>query len=148
DSVIPQPPILLGAVGEQLETMPLNQGPTSVHLSLDGLRLLLGQGAGPDVANGGLFLGFWRHVSRYTADAKRKSPRGDVIASLLVIAVNFIGGFGVGMAEHGLDALTALHRYGLLTIGDGLAAAVPSLLVATAAGVLVTRVAGETRAGI
>lgn len=81
-------------------------------------------------------------------DGAMKFVRGDVIASLLVIAVNFIGGFGVGMAEHGLDALTALHRYGLLTIGDGLAAAVPSLLVATAAGVLVTRVAGETRAGI
>lgn len=81
-------------------------------------------------------------------DGAMKFVRGDVIASLLMIAVNLLGGFGVGMTQQGLDALTALNRYGLLTIGDGLAAQIPALLVATAAGVLVTRVAGETRAGL
>lgn len=81
-------------------------------------------------------------------DGAMKFVRGDVIASLLMIAVNLLGGFGVGMTQQGLDALTALNRYGMLTIGDGLAAQIPALLVATAAGVLVTRVAGETRVGL
>lgn len=81
-------------------------------------------------------------------DGAMKFVKGDVVASLLVIAVNLLGGFGIGMTEQGLDAVTALQRYGLLTIGDGLAAQIPALLVATAAGVLVTRVAGDTRAGI
>jgi type III secretion protein V len=81
-------------------------------------------------------------------DGAMKFVKGDVIASLLVICVNLLGGFGIGMTEHRLDALTALGRYGLLTIGDGLAAQIPALLVATAAGVLVTRVAGETQSGL
>lgn len=76
-------------------------------------------------------------------DGAMKFVKGDVIAAVLVIFVNLLGGFGIGMTQQRLDALSALRRYGLLTIGDGLAAQVPALLVATAAGVLVTRVAGE-----
>lgn len=76
-------------------------------------------------------------------DGAMRFVKGDVIASIIITVVNILGGLAIGVGQKGLDALTALQRYGLLTIGDGLVSQIPSLVIATAAGVLVTRVASE-----
>jgi len=76
-------------------------------------------------------------------DGAMKFVKGDVIASLLITVVNILGGLAIGVAQKGLDPVQALKRYGLLTIGDGLVTQIPALVIATGAGVLVTRVASE-----
>jgi len=76
-------------------------------------------------------------------DGAMKFVKGDVIASLLITGVNILGGLAIGIAQKGLEPVAALKRYGLLTIGDGLVTQIPALLIATGAGVLVTRVASE-----
>ncbi len=76
-------------------------------------------------------------------DGAMKFVKGDVIASLLIAAINLIGGLAIGVMQRGMSAEAALKRYGLLTIGDGLVTQIPSLILATAAGILVTRVASE-----
>ncbi|MBN2193005.1 MAG: FHIPEP family type III secretion protein [Polyangiaceae bacterium] len=76
-------------------------------------------------------------------DGAMKFVKGDVAASIVITLVNIVGGLVVGMGQKGLDLVTATKRYGLLTVGDGLVSQIPSLVIATAAGVLVTRVASE-----
>ncbi len=76
-------------------------------------------------------------------DGAMKFVKGDVIASILIALVNILGGLAIGMGQRGMDATDALKRYGLLTIGDGLVTQIPALILATSAGVLVTRVASE-----
>jgi type III secretion protein V len=76
-------------------------------------------------------------------DGAMKFVKGDVIASLLITVVNLGAGLAVGVLQRDLEPAAALKRYGLLTIGDGLVSQIPSLVIATAAGVLVTRVASE-----
>jgi type III secretion protein V len=76
-------------------------------------------------------------------DGAMKFVKGDVIASILITVINLIGGLAIGVLQKDLEATAALKRYGLLTIGDGLVTQIPSLVLATAAGVLVTRVASE-----
>lgn len=76
-------------------------------------------------------------------DGAMKFVKGDVIASFVIIFVNIIGGLAIGIGQHGMAWNDALRRYGLLTIGDGLVTQIPSLLLATAAGMLVTRVESE-----
>jgi len=77
-------------------------------------------------------------------DGAMKFVKGDVIASFFITIINIVGGLGVGIGQRGMEPLSALKRYGLLTIGDGLVTQIPALFLATAAGVLVTRVSGET----
>src|SRR5450432_3843101 len=76
-------------------------------------------------------------------DGAMKFVKGDVIASLLITLVNILGGLAIGVGQKGLEPVMALKRYGLLTIGDGLVTQIPALVIATGAGVLVTRVASE-----
>jgi type III secretion protein V len=76
-------------------------------------------------------------------DGAMKFVKGDVIASFLIAFVNIGGGLAVGVLQRDLELGVALKRYALLTIGDGLVSQIPSLVIATAAGVLVTRVASE-----
>ena len=76
-------------------------------------------------------------------DGAMKFVKGDVIASLLITVVNILGGLAIGIGQRGMEPVAALKRYGLLTIGDGLVTQIPALLIATGAGVLVTRVASE-----
>jgi type III secretion protein V len=76
-------------------------------------------------------------------DGASKFVKGDVIATLLIAIINLVGGVAIGVGQRGLDLPTALRRYGLLTIGDGLVTQIPALLLATAAGILVTRVPSE-----
>lgn len=75
-------------------------------------------------------------------DGAMKFVKGDVIAGVLIILVNLIGGFAVGTLQHGMSISEAAATYSLLTVGDGLVAQLPALLVAVAAGTMVTRVAG------
>jgi flagellar biosynthesis protein FlhA len=74
-------------------------------------------------------------------DGASKFVRGDAVAGLLIMVINIVGGLIVGVVQHGLDFATAGKTYTLLTIGDGLVAQIPSLVISTAAGVIVSRVA-------
>ncbi|MES9971591.1 MAG: flagellar biosynthesis protein FlhA [Candidatus Thiodiazotropha sp.] len=80
-------------------------------------------------------------------DGASKFVRGDAIAGILILFINIIGGLSIGMAQHGLDFNTALQNYVLLTIGDGLVAQIPSLLLSTSAAIIVTRVASSQDVG-
>ncbi len=73
-------------------------------------------------------------------DGASKFVRGDAIAGLLILAINIIGGVGIGMVQHDLLFSDAMEKYALLTIGDGLVAQIPSLLLSVAAAIMVTRV--------
>jgi len=72
-------------------------------------------------------------------DGASKFVRGDAIAGLLILFINIIGGIAIGMSQHDLDFGTAMQYYALLTIGDGLVAQIPALLLSTAAAIMVTR---------
>jgi len=80
-------------------------------------------------------------------DGASKFVRGDAVAGILILFINILGGLGVGMLQHGLDFSTALRFYTLLTIGDGLVAQIPSLLLSTSAAIIVTRVASTQDVG-
>ena len=73
-------------------------------------------------------------------DGASKFVRGDAMAGILILLINIIGGLAIGMAQYGLSFSDALKVYALLTIGDGLVAQIPSLLLSTAAAIIVTRV--------
>ncbi|MBK8973642.1 MAG: flagellar biosynthesis protein FlhA [Hahellaceae bacterium] len=73
-------------------------------------------------------------------DGASKFVKGDAVAGLLIMAINLVGGFAIGMLQHDLEFARAAEIYALLTIGDGLVAQIPSLLLSTAAAILVTRV--------
>ena len=73
-------------------------------------------------------------------DGASKFVRGDAVAGLLILAINMIGGLAIGMMQHDLEFADAIEKYSLLTIGDGLVAQIPSLLLSTAAAIMVTRV--------
>jgi flagellar biosynthesis protein FlhA len=74
-------------------------------------------------------------------DGASKFVRGDAIAGLLIMVINIVGGLIVGVVQHGMPFAAAGETYTLLTIGDGLVAQIPSLVISTAAGVIVSRVA-------
>ncbi|MCL5030694.1 MAG: flagellar biosynthesis protein FlhA [Bacteroidetes bacterium] len=77
-------------------------------------------------------------------DGASKFVKGDAIAGLLINAINIIGGFIIGVAGKGMSFTDALQNYTILTIGDGLVSQIPALLIATAAGLVVTRSASGT----
>jgi flagellar biosynthesis protein FlhA len=76
-------------------------------------------------------------------DGASKFVRGDAVAGILILFINIIGGFAIGTLQHGLDASQAAQNYVLLTIGDGLVAQIPAMLLSTATAIIVTRVSGE-----
>jgi type III secretion protein V len=80
-------------------------------------------------------------------DGAMKFVKGDAIAGIVIIAVNILGGLAIGVLARDLPVGTALQTYGLLTIGDGLVSQIPALLISTAAGLVVTRVASEHASG-
>ncbi|MDH2897047.1 MULTISPECIES: flagellar biosynthesis protein FlhA [Rahnella] len=73
-------------------------------------------------------------------DGASKFVRGDAVAGLMIMIINVVGGLLVGVLQHGMDLGHAAESYTLLTIGDGLVAQIPALVISTAAGVIVTRV--------
>jgi len=72
-------------------------------------------------------------------DGASKFVRGDAVAGLVITGINILGGFAVGVLQKGMPAAEAAQTYTVLTIGDGLVAQIPALLVSTAAGIVVTR---------
>ncbi|MBT2869664.1 EscV/YscV/HrcV family type III secretion system export apparatus protein [Chromobacterium violaceum] len=78
-------------------------------------------------------------------DGAMKFVKGDAIASIIVILVNIFGGIAVGVFMHEMGAGEAAATYAILSVGDGLIAQIPALLISIAAGIIVTRVPGETR---
>lgn len=76
-------------------------------------------------------------------DGAMKFVKGDVIASFLITLINVLGGIAIGVGQKDMPLVGAIKRYGLLTIGDGLVTQIPALVLATGAGILVTRVASE-----
>jgi flagellar biosynthesis protein FlhA len=76
-------------------------------------------------------------------DGASKFVRGDAVAGILIMLINIVGGLIVGMLQHDLDLDTAARTYTLLTIGDGLVAQIPALIISIAAGMVVTRVGDE-----
>lgn len=80
-------------------------------------------------------------------DGASKFVRGDAIAGIIIVLINIIGGLIVGVAQHGMSLSEAGSVYTLLTIGDGLVAQIPGLIISIAAGMVVTRVSDERNVG-
>ncbi|ANF96536.1 flagellar biosynthesis protein FlhA [Paenibacillus bovis] len=76
-------------------------------------------------------------------DGASKFVKGDAIAGIIILLINLIGGFIIGIAIHGMAFADALSTYSILTIGDGLVSQIPALLISTAAGLIVTRASSE-----
>ena len=80
-------------------------------------------------------------------DGASKFVKGDAIAGLIITTINIIGGICIGIFQQGLTIAEAAQKYSLLTVGDGLVAQIPALILSTATGILVTRTAGESHLG-
>ena len=80
-------------------------------------------------------------------DGASKFVRGDAVAGILILVINIIGGFAIGMIQHGLSAGQAADSYILLAVGDALVAQIPGLLISVAAAMVISRVGKETDMG-
>ncbi|MCX7828440.1 MAG: flagellar biosynthesis protein FlhA [Thermanaerothrix sp.] len=80
-------------------------------------------------------------------DGASKFVKGDAIAGLIITTINILGGLAIGVLQRGMELKQALGTYSLLTVGDGLVAQIPALLLSTATGIIVTRAAGESDLG-
>jgi flagellar biosynthesis protein FlhA len=77
-------------------------------------------------------------------DGASKFVRGDAVAGIMILFINVIGGLAIGMLDHGLPLAQAINNYVLLSVGDGLVASVPALVISIAAGLIVARVGKES----
>ncbi|NOU76402.1 flagellar biosynthesis protein FlhA [Paenibacillus sp. LMG 31458] len=80
-------------------------------------------------------------------DGASKFVKGDAIAGIIILVINLIGGFIIGMTMKGMPFSQALETFSILTIGDGLVSQIPALLISTAAGIIVTRASSEGNLG-
>ena len=80
-------------------------------------------------------------------DGASKFVKGDAIAGLIIIIINFIGGIAIGMLQRGMEIGDAVNTYGILTMGDGLVTQIPALLMAVSTGMIVTRSNAESDMG-
>src|SRR5215468_6184533 len=80
-------------------------------------------------------------------DGASKFVKGDAIAGMLIMIINIVGGLIIGVAQHGLSFTAAAQTYTILTVGDGLVAAIPSILVSVGAGMLVSKAGVGAPAG-
>ena len=80
-------------------------------------------------------------------DGASKFVRGDAIAGILITLINVLGGFVIGIVQKGMPMVEALQKYTVLSIGDGLVAQIPALVVSVAAGILVTRASEDANLG-
>ena len=80
-------------------------------------------------------------------DGASKFVRGDAVAGILILLINIVGGFAIGMAQHGLSAGEAANSYILLAVGDALVAQIPGLLISVAAAMVISRVGKEQDMG-
>ena len=89
-----------------------------------------------------------REANFYGAmDGATKFVKGDAIAGIIIILIDIIGGLSIGLAQHGMSWSDALQTYTLLTVGDGIVTQIPSLVIAVATGILITRAATDARLG-
>jgi flagellar biosynthesis protein FlhA len=80
-------------------------------------------------------------------DGASKFVKGDAIAAIVITLVNLIGGFAVGVAQHGMSLGDAVSTYSLLSVGDGLVSQIPALLLSVATGLIVTRSTSDSDMG-
>jgi flagellar biosynthesis protein FlhA len=80
-------------------------------------------------------------------DGASKFVKGDAIAGLIIIIINFVGGIAIGMLQRGMEIGEAVNAYGILTMGDGLVTQIPALLMAVSTGMIVTRSNAESDMG-
>lgn len=80
-------------------------------------------------------------------DGASKFVKGDAIAGILIVLVDLVGGFFIGMVEKSMSLWQAIHSYSLLTVGDGLVTQIPALIISTATGIIVTRAATDANLG-
>src|SRR5271169_3266140 len=80
-------------------------------------------------------------------DGASKFVKGDAMAAVIITAINLIGGIVVGMLQHHLSFTEATHKFSLLTVGDGLSAQIPALLISVATGIIITRSASDRDLG-
>jgi flagellar biosynthesis protein FlhA len=80
-------------------------------------------------------------------DGASKFVRGDAIAAVIIVLVNIVGGLTIGVLQQGMTLAAAAQTYTLLTVGEGLVAQIPALIISTAAGIVVTRAASEADLG-
>ncbi|QFH72099.1 flagellar type III secretion system protein FlhA [Atlantibacter subterranea] len=115
-----------------LDAMPGKQMAIDADLNAGLINQTQAQTRRKDIANEADFYG--------AMDGASKFVRGDAIAGMMILAINMIGGICIGIFKYDLSASAAFQQYVLMTIGDGLVAQIPSLLLSTAAAVIVTRV--------
>jgi flagellar biosynthesis protein FlhA len=80
-------------------------------------------------------------------DGASKFVKGDAIAAVLIVMINLIGGLAIGVMQMGMGFSEAVQHFSLLTVGEGLVAQIPALLISTATGIIVTRSVGESNLG-
>ncbi|MGI6648213.1 MAG: flagellar biosynthesis protein FlhA [Bacillota bacterium] len=80
-------------------------------------------------------------------DGATKFVKGDAIAGIVILLINILGGFVIGVVQRNMEMTEALHTYTILTVGDGLVTQIPALLISTAAGIVVTRATSESHLG-
>jgi flagellar biosynthesis protein FlhA len=81
-------------------------------------------------------------------DGASKFVKGDAIAAVVIVSINLVGGFAIGVLQHHLSLTESIQRYCLLSIGDGLVSQVPALLISVASGIVVTRVQSDQEGGL
>jgi flagellar biosynthesis protein FlhA len=108
----------------------------------------LNQGAITDLEAKDRRVKIQREADFYGAmDGASKFVKGDAVAAIIIIIINILGGFIIGMVQRNLDVTQALQTYTLLTVGEGLVNQIPALLVSTATGIIVTRAASDENLG-
>ena len=122
-----------------LDAMPGKQMAIDADLNAGILTQEEARGRRPDVAAEADFYG--------AMDGASKFVKGDAIAGILILFINMVGGLAIGTLEHGMAFKQAGQYYALLTIGDGLVAQIPSLLLSSAAAIMVTRTSTATDMG-
>src|SRR5688572_28881692 len=80
-------------------------------------------------------------------DGSSKFVKGDAIATIIITAINLVGGLVIGVVQRGLPLGEAVSTYSLLTVGDGLVSQIPALLISVASGIIITRAAGNNDLG-
>lgn len=89
-----------------------------------------------------------REANFYGAmDGATKFVKGDAIAGIIILLIDIVGGLSIGMLQHGMPWAEAVHRYTLLTVGDGIVTQIPSLVIAVATGIIITRAASDAELG-
>jgi len=114
-----------------LDAMPGKQMAIDAELSSGAITDAVAKGRRRDLESESGFFG--------SMDGAAKFVRGDAIASLIITAINIVGGLAIGVGRHGMGVADAASAFTSLTVGDGLVAQIPALLVSTAAGIVVTK---------